>query len=94
MKYLVTGKEMKLLDDNTSMHFHVPSMVLMEQAAMKFVQELIAYFELESNEKTKILVVCGTGNNGADGKANTGNGASGFGAHSGGSGIVIIRNKR
>ena len=69
MKYLVTGKEMKLLDDNTSMHFHVPSMVLMEQAAMKFVQELIAYFELDSNEKTKILVVCGTGNNGADGIA-------------------------
>ena len=33
-------------------------------------------------------------NRGADGKANTGNGASGFGTHSGGSGIVIIRNKR
>ena len=54
MKYLVTGKEMKLLDDNTSSHFHVPSMVLMEQAAMNFVRELIAYYKL--NENNRILV--------------------------------------
>ena len=67
MKYLVTGKEMKLLDDNTSSHFHVPSMVLMEQAAMNFVRELIAYYKL--NENNRILVCCGTGNNGADGIA-------------------------
>lgn len=68
MKYLVTGKEMKLLDDNTSKHFKVPSMVLMEQAAMNFVQELITYFEL-TNGNQKVLVVCGNGNNGADGIA-------------------------
>ncbi len=67
MKYLVTGKEMKLLDDNTSSHFHVPSMVLMEQAAMNFVRELIAYYKLKEN--ARILVCCGTGNNGADGIA-------------------------
>ena len=42
MKYLVTGKEMKLLDQNTSGCFKVPELVLMEQAAMCFVQELLA----------------------------------------------------
>lgn len=40
MKYLVTGKEMKLLDQNTSGHFQVPELVLMEQAAMHFVWKL------------------------------------------------------
>lgn len=40
MQYLVSGKEMKLLDQNTSSKFHVPELVLMEQAAMTFVQKL------------------------------------------------------
>lgn len=56
---------MKLLDQNTSEHFHVPTVVLMEQAAVSFVQELIVYL----NKKDKILIVCGNGNNGADGIA-------------------------
>ena len=41
MRYLVSGKEMKLLDINTSEHFGVPDLVLMEQAAMTFVWKLI-----------------------------------------------------
>lgn len=65
MEYLVTGKEMKLLDQNTSEHFKVPAEVLMEQAAGGFVREL---FLLKENMK-KVLVVCGMGNNGADGIA-------------------------
>ncbi len=65
MDYLVTGKEMKLLDQNTSEHFKVPAEVLMEQAAGSFVREL---FLLKENVK-KVLVVCGQGNNGADGIA-------------------------
>jgi len=56
---------MKLLDQNTSTHFKVPQLVLMEQAASVFVQEL---FMLEPNIK-KGIVFCGKGNNGADGLA-------------------------
>jgi NAD(P)H-hydrate epimerase len=56
---------MKLLDQNTSAVFHVPELVLMEQAAMAFVQRL---FDLKS-EVGSTLVVCGSGNNGADGLA-------------------------
>ena len=64
MRYLVTGKEMKLLDQNTSEHFHVPTGVLMEQAAMAFVQELFTIGQFN-----KVLIAVGNGNNGADGIA-------------------------
>ena len=69
MRYLVSGKEMKLLDRNTSEHFGVPELVLMEQAAMTFVWK---FFELQQAYKKscdRILIVCGSGNNGADGLA-------------------------
>jgi NAD(P)H-hydrate epimerase len=65
VKYLVTGKEMKLLDQNTSSHFGVQGEVLMEQAAMVFVQKLLSCH----TTATHILVVCGYGNNGGDGIA-------------------------
>ena len=65
MRYLVSGKEMKLLDQNTSQNFHVPELVLMEQAAMAFVQKLLLIY---SNLKS-VCIVCGSGNNGADGLA-------------------------
>ena len=65
MKYLVTGTEMKLLDNNTSDYFHVPSVVLMEQAAIAFVNELL---ELKLPLR-KGIVFCGFGNNGGDGIA-------------------------
>jgi NAD(P)H-hydrate epimerase len=65
VKYLVTGKEMKLLDQNTSSHFGVPGEVLMEQAAWAFVRKLLLCRE----DKKRILVVCGSGNNGGDGIA-------------------------
>ena len=35
LEYIVTGNEMKLLDDTTSQVFLVPSVVLMEQAAAR-----------------------------------------------------------
>lgn len=65
MKYLVTGKEMKLLDQNTSSKYMVPEKVLMEQAAFVFVQKLLSY----KKQINKALVVCGYGNNGGDGIA-------------------------
>lgn len=65
MKYLVTGKEMKLLDQNTTDAFLVPTQVLMEQAAMVFVQKLFSIDRAWKN----ILILCGNGNNGADGVA-------------------------
>lgn len=64
MKWIVNSEEMKMLDRNTIEHFKVPSIVLMERAALCFVEEV---------EKRvpcgHILAVCGNGNNGADGLA-------------------------
>ncbi len=65
MKYLVTGMEMKLLDNNTSDYFHVPGVVLMEQAAIGFVREFLALNLPCKNG----IVFCGSGNNGGDGIA-------------------------
>ena len=70
MKYLVTGKEMKLLDQNTSGCFKVPELVLMEQAAMHFVWRLCDVLKEKRNkEHLRGIVFCGLGNNGADGIA-------------------------
>lgn len=69
MRYLVSGKEMKLLDQNTSSVFHVPELVLMEQAAMAFVQKLFLLQQQYKKRMETVLVLCGSGNNGADGLA-------------------------
>ncbi|MCM1106576.1 MAG: NAD(P)H-hydrate dehydratase [Blautia sp.] len=60
---------MKLLDQNTSLHFHVPELVLMEQAAAGFVRELFSLEKACKREWEKALILCGSGNNGADGLA-------------------------
>lgn len=65
MKYLVNSREMKRYDSNTIEQLHMPGMVLMERAALSFVEELLK----RSADLSKVLVVCGTGNNGGDGLA-------------------------
>lgn len=66
MKYLVNSCEMKQYDRNTTEVFKIPSLLLMERAAVAFVHELKKHVNLE---KKQVLVVCGTGNNGGDGLA-------------------------
>lgn len=65
MRYLVTGEQMKEVDRYTIEEVGIPSLVLMERAALAIVQEV-----LNQAEKTgRIWVLCGSGNNGADGVA-------------------------
>lgn len=65
MKQVVTSSEMKVLDKNTIENHGIPSLVLMERAALAVVEELYNHpFDL-----TNVLVVCGSGNNGGDGIA-------------------------
>lgn len=66
MKYLVNSREMKQYDMNTTEFFKLPSLLLMERAAVSFVDELKKYIDCN---KKQVLVVCGTGNNGGDGLA-------------------------
>lgn len=62
MKYLVKKGEMKQYDTNTMEVFGLPSLVLIERAALAAVEEMEA-----AGVGRRILVACGTGNNGADG---------------------------
>lgn len=65
MEQAVTCARMKALDQETIVHMGIPSMVLMERAALTVVEELVK----QPLPGGKILVVCGSGNNGGDGLA-------------------------
>lgn len=71
MEILVDSRQMKLCDRNTIECFGVPSLVLMERAALSVADEIEGYFQggdCLKGEKS-VLVVCGLGNNGGDGAA-------------------------
>ena len=65
MRYLPDGIWMKHADEETIVQKQVPSMVLMERAALKTVEVL----EETEIDLSKPLIVCGAGNNGGDGYA-------------------------
>lgn len=75
MEYLVTANQMQKYDRVTSEYFKVPSVVLMERAALACVeiiknrQEQILMMMPEAALRKKTLVVAGLGNNGGDGLA-------------------------
>lgn len=80
MKVLVDSRQMKQCDRNTIEYFKVPSLVLMERAALCTAEEIDLYFRKkeERREEPKpdsgvknrsALFVCGCGNNGGDGLA-------------------------
>ena len=61
MRTLVTAKQMKAVDAHTIHTIGIPSMVLMERAALWVAEEAGAL----AGQKEVIWAVCGTGNNGA-----------------------------
>ena len=65
MIYLPTGEQMRRADLYTIEEIGVPSMVLMERAAL----EVVRCMEEEQLVFRKVLVICGSGNNGGDGYA-------------------------
>lgn len=65
MRYLVSGSQMKQIDRHAIETIGIPSMVLMERAAMAVAAEA----ESLAKKDDRIWSVCGTGNNGADGIA-------------------------
>lgn len=66
MEYIVSAKEMKEYDTNTSSYFHLPAEVLMERAALR-IAEAVCTRGLRPGGK--VLIAAGNGNNGADGIA-------------------------
>lgn len=65
MKYIVDGTEMKQIDAYTIQKTGIQSLVLMERAAL----ETVKYIKKVTKKWEKILILCGTGNNGGDGIA-------------------------
>ncbi len=71
MKYLVNGKEMKEIDRRTIEEYGIPSLVLMERAAMAVAREAEHLLKEQGacGNRGAVWAVCGLGNNGADGVA-------------------------
>ena len=65
MRALLTGKQMKEVDHRTIHEIGIPSLVLMERAAMAVAEEV----KRRVKKTEKIWCACGCGNNGADGVA-------------------------
>ena len=65
MRYLPDGNQMKEADRYTIEELGVPSLVLMERAALQTVELM----EKKGIDMSRVLVVCGSGNNGGDGFA-------------------------
>ena len=65
MKYLLTGNEMAGADRRTWEIIGIPAIVLMERAALSVAQEVAGRFP----GRTKVTILAGPGNNGADGLA-------------------------
>ena len=65
MKTVVSSVQAKELDRYAIEEMKMPSLVLMERAALAVVDAL----EKKAETLRRVLVVCGTGNNGADGVA-------------------------
>lgn len=65
MRYLPDAAQMKAADQYTIQTFNVPSLELMERAAMSCVEVM----KEKASDLSNICVVCGSGNNGGDGFA-------------------------
>lgn len=69
MRYVVDSREMKHYEETVIDTVGIPSLVLMERAAMAVAEEIRAIAASEKLRERKLLVVAGSGNNGADGMA-------------------------
>ncbi|BBF43789.1 NAD(P)HX epimerase / NAD(P)HX dehydratase [Lachnospiraceae bacterium KM106-2] len=65
MQYIVDSQQMKAIDQFTIEKIGIPSLVLMERAALAVSNNMLR----KISKKDSILAICGTGNNGADGIA-------------------------
>ena len=72
MEYLLDDRQMKKVDSNSIDEVGIPSVVLMERAALAvsgLVERLACERKASGRRHVRILCVCGKGNNGADGLA-------------------------
>lgn len=63
--YLVSNEEMRALDRSAIEEWHIPSLVLMENAGIAIMRQLEK--DVEHLAAKRITILCGCGNNGGDG---------------------------
>lgn len=63
MRYILTAEQMKKADERMIQKIGIPSLVLMERAAL----QCVAVMKEEKTDLSRALIVCGSGNNGGDG---------------------------
>ena len=66
MEYLLTGAEMSDCDRRTSEEIGIPSLVLMERAALSVADGADSFLRQCGGRQPRVLAVAGRGNNGAD----------------------------
>lgn len=66
MKRILSGKDMKNIDNFTISNIGIPSLVLMENAANAVVDRVV---DIVKSKTEEVVAFCGVGNNGADGVA-------------------------
>lgn len=69
MEYVVTTEQMRFCDRQTSAYYQIPEIVLMERAALAVTQAALRMLSCKEPQNARILILCGSGNNGADGYA-------------------------
>jgi hydroxyethylthiazole kinase-like uncharacterized protein yjeF len=62
----VSSEEVAILDNNSEW-LGIPKSHLMECAGYSFTMEIIKRYNLNKNSSSKVIIFCGTGNNGGDG---------------------------
>ena len=67
MRYVLDAASMKNVDSYSINTLGIPSVVLMERAALSVTEAIES--KVKGNIHTDIICVCGRGNNGADGLA-------------------------
>lgn len=65
LTYICSAQKARLADETAIHVYHFPSIVLMENAALKISHEI----EKRFSKKNKVFIACGPGNNGGDGMA-------------------------
>lgn len=72
MEYVVTTEQMRFCDRQTSAYYQIPEAVLMERAALAAAQAAVRMLSRTQDQQlscASVLILCGSGNNGADGYA-------------------------
>src|SRR6185295_5051587 len=62
---ILDAEQMRNIDRRTTERFGVPSIVLMENAAIAVVEAIFEHYP----ESERVAIICGTGQNGGDGLA-------------------------